>query len=96
MRRLKLDPSFVLSLIIPADESDGENNNNLPPPDFDETGFIGRRQQISQLIKLCHGPYPVITIVGDGGLGKTALALKVGYEVMDGSSPKSSVNWSDW
>ncbi len=70
MRRLKLDPSFVLSLIIPADESDGENNNNLPPPDFDETGFIGRRQQISQLIKLCHGPYPVITIVGDGGLAR--------------------------
>lgn len=83
MHKLKLDSSFVLSLTIPSYESESDNNNNLPPPDFDETGFIGRRQQISQLIKLCHGPYPVITIVGDGGLGKTALALKIAYEILD-------------
>ncbi len=95
MHKLKLDSSYVLSLTIPAYETDGDNNNNLPPPDFDETGFIGRKQQISQLIKLCHGPYPVITIVGDGGLGKTAIALKTAYEILDlEDNPFDAIVWA--
>ena len=65
--------------------------HNLPLSDFDETGFIGRRSILNNLIKACHGPYPVITVVGEGGLGKTSLALKAAYEILDSDSTKFEV-----
>lgn len=82
--RLQKDASFVLGVNIPADENEVPAiSHNLPWPDFDETGFIGRRREVNQLVKLCLGAYPVVTILGEGGIGKTALALKVAYEVLD-------------
>jgi LuxR family glucitol operon transcriptional activator len=93
LARLKSEPSFVLSLSIP--EYRGNSKHNLPVPDFDETGFIGRREEIEDVKKLCLGPYPVVTIVGEGGLGKTALALKVAYDLLDSPAcPFESVVWS--
>jgi len=94
--RLEQEPSFVLGLEIPAYfESLVNQNHNLPIPDFDETGFVGRKQVIKDLIKQCLGPYPVISVIGEGGLGKTALALKVAYEILDmPDSPFDAVVWS--
>ena len=43
-RRLREDPSFVLNLLIPNYESTRASRDNLPIPDFDETGFIGRQR----------------------------------------------------
>lgn len=53
--------------------------NNLPQPDFDlEGGFIGRREDIAQVRRLLASDlYRVVTIAGAGGVGKTALALRL-------------------
>lgn len=51
--------------------------NNIPVPDYElEGGFIGRQDDIKRVKKLLEGEQ-VVTIAGAGGVGKTALALKV-------------------
>lgn len=85
LKRLQEEPSFVLSLDLPSPWEVEVVSHNLPIPDFDETGFIGRDEQLKRLKSLCSGAYPVITIVGEGGVGKTALALRVAYEMLDAS-----------
>jgi len=96
LKRLEDNPSYVLGLSIPpTDPEDSGVSHNLPLPDFDETGFLGRKQQVDELIKACNGPFPVITIVGEGGIGKTALALRVVYEIVDQKqSPFDYVVWT--
>jgi LuxR family glucitol operon transcriptional activator len=95
LSRLKMEPSYVLGLQIPVYDIDNNHKHNLPTPDFDETGFIGRKQQVAQVINLCLGPYPVITLVGDGGIGKTALALKVAYDILDRvDCPYDAIVWT--
>lgn len=84
-RSLAKDPSSVLSLVIP-DPDEEALANNLPLPDFDETGLLGREMTSKALLELLRGPYPVISIIGEGGIGKTALALKTAYDVLDDKS----------
>ncbi|WP_438864003.1 NB-ARC domain-containing protein [Neptunicella sp.] len=93
IQKLDDDPSFVLALDIVNYDDDQTINHNLPMPDFDETGLIGRDNEVDQVKQLCLGGFPVISIVGEGGVGKSALALKVAYELIENDSPFDAVVW---
>lgn len=84
LARLTADPSYVLGLTITlrADAQTGPQHN-LPIPDFDETGFFGRQSELRRIKKAIKGAYPVVSILGDGGIGKTSLALKAAYELLE-------------
>jgi len=95
--KIEQDPSYVLTLSMPTYKSDeNEISHNLPVPDFDNTGFIGRQKDIQDIKKLILGNNPVISIIGDGGIGKTALALKVAYDILDikEQNPFDIIIWS--
>ncbi|AXX90231.1 hypothetical protein CKA55_05545 [Arcobacter suis] len=70
--------------------------NNLPIEDYDlDGGFVGRRQEILKIKKLLYSNQDrIISITGAGGLGKTALALKIAYSIMsENINPYSSIIW---
>lgn len=82
--KLEKDPSFVFSLKIPEDPFEESHvYHNLPMADFDESGFIGRESDSEQVKKLLLGNNRVVSIIGDGGIGKSALILKVAYDIVD-------------
>ena len=95
--KIEQDPSYVLTLSMPSyKNNENEISHNLPVPDFDNTGFIGRQKDIEGIKKLILGNNPVISIIGDGGIGKTALALKVAYDILDikEKNPFDIIIWS--
>ena len=57
--------------------------NNLPTAEFDETGFIGRNQERKSLRKFIESEHRVISVVGEAGIGKTALALRVCNDLLE-------------
>lgn len=79
------NPAIVFSLKIPEfkEESDEKIYNNLPPVEFDDTGFIGRKKDIDIIKNKISGNHNVISVIGDGGIGKTALVLKCMYDILD-------------
>lgn len=82
---IEKDPSYLLTLRIPTTTNYEEKSNvihNLPLPDFDDTGFIGRTKDVEEIKKLIFSN-KVVSILGDGGIGKTALAVKVAYDLVD-------------
>lgn len=62
--------------------------SNLPVPDYEyEGGFVGRNEDIKSVIKMIKGDrYPVVTLSGAGGVGKTALALKIAHLLLKDDS----------
>ncbi|WP_327423856.1 NB-ARC domain-containing protein [Streptomyces sp. NBC_01230] len=84
LRKLGEDPAYVLGLTINlVTDPDNAPQHNLPAPEFDETGFFGRRKELDRIKKAIKGAYPVVSILGDGGIGKTSIALKAAYELLD-------------
>lgn len=82
---IEKDPSYLLTLRIPTTSIYEEKSkviHNLPIPDFDDTGFIGRTKDVEEIKKLIFST-KVVSILGDGGIGKTALAVKVAYDLVD-------------
>lgn len=72
--------------------------HNLPMPDFDDTGLIGRRRDVERLTRLIRSQAesrtPLVSVVGPGGVGKTALAVQALYDlVADLSCPYELVSW---
>lgn len=70
--------------------------HNLPAPDFDETGLLGRESQIQEVVRLLKSPRErIITLIGEGGVGKTALAVEIAYRLVDDpESPFEYVLWT--
>ncbi|MBE7528903.1 MAG: tetratricopeptide repeat protein [Ardenticatenaceae bacterium] len=55
--------------------------HNLPP---DPTPFLGRHKELATLQKrLCDPAYRLVTIMGEGGMGKTRLALATAATLVD-------------
>jgi LuxR family transcriptional regulator, glucitol operon activator len=78
--------SFIeRSVTFLDDPTYSEVLNNLPVPDYDDTGFLPRPTLESDLKKKLIGRHPVITVLGEGGNGKTALALRVLYGLVQSS-----------
>ncbi|GKX35342.1 MAG: hypothetical protein MnENMB40S_29600 [Rhizobiaceae bacterium MnEN-MB40S] len=78
------NPDALLSVSISLwDEPvTGEVLNNLPVPDYDDTGFQPRKVLEKELKKKILGRHPVVTVLGDGGDGKTALTLQTLYGLL--------------
>lgn len=61
--------------------------NNLPEADFNETGLLGRDLQVNDVVAKVKKRREPITLIGEGGIGKTALALEVCYRLVDDPEP---------
>jgi hypothetical protein len=69
---IEKDPSYLLTLKLPSTNSYEQPSkviHNLPIPDFDDTGFIGRTRDVDEIKKLIFSN-KVVSILGDGGIGK--------------------------
>lgn len=97
LRALAESPGMLLQLSIPSYWKDADTDlpNNLPAPDFEDTGFVGRKNDFDNLKRLVVGPYPVISVIGEGGVGKSALALRVLYDLLEDESnaPFQMIVW---
>jgi len=85
-----------LDSIIPEIKTDNERvTHNLPPdPDFNETGFIGRDRDVRELKRLLYSHHQIITLFGEGGIGKTALMLKTAHDMRyDENCPFEWIIW---
>jgi LuxR family transcriptional regulator, glucitol operon activator len=85
LRMIQENPKSVLRLIIPEFWSAEvlAPLHNLPLPEFDDTGFLGRLKDRKEVNNLLLAPHPVVSIVGEGGVGKTALALRCLYDLLE-------------
>ncbi|HDZ18638.1 hypothetical protein LCGC14_1556540 [marine sediment metagenome] len=88
------DP-YQLNLIKIVDPGDN-CINNLPPADYDlDGGFVGRKKEIKEIKNKLYSKLDrIITIMGAGGVGKTALALEVAKRIVeDEKNPFRAIIW---
>lgn len=84
---LNTDPSQLLDNYINMHPNYESNvYHNLPETEFDDTGYVGRKKEIREIKDLIHNrKNQIITIFGNGGVGKTALTVKILYDLIDDS-----------
>jgi LuxR family glucitol operon transcriptional activator len=97
-RLLADNPGSVVCLEIPEFWQIGSTpiRHNLPLPDYDETGFLGRLTDRREVRKHLLAAHPVITIVGEGGVGKSALAVHCLYDLLNQKDdpPYEAIIWT--
>ena len=69
---------------------------NLPKPEFDDTTYIGREKEIAELKnKIFDNQFNIISIIGEGGVGKTATIVKILYDLLeDANFDYDAIIWS--
>jgi LuxR family transcriptional regulator, glucitol operon activator len=68
--------------------------HNLPEAEHHETGFFARTKERAQLLRLINAREAVVTVLGYGGFGKTALTLQVLYDLIsEGTSSFEGILW---
>lgn len=84
---LDTDPTWQPASVMKTSTTDSVLHN-LPEADFDETGLVGRTDEVRQVVDLLvRGRDRMITLTGEGGIGKTALALDACYSLVDAQDP---------
>lgn len=69
--------------------------HNLPLPEFDDTGFVGRKKDVKEITELIlNKKNQVISVVGNGGMGKTSTVVKILYDLIERSdNPYEAIIW---
>ena len=69
--------------------------HNLPLPEFDDTGFVGRKKDIKEITELIlNKKNQVISVVGNGGMGKTSTVIKILYDLIEKpENPFDAIIW---
>ncbi|QVK21763.1 hypothetical protein KHQ82_05430 [Mycoplasmatota bacterium] len=89
-------PNDLLSLDFREVSKQSDIFENLPLPDFDDTTYIGRRRERAEIRELLlNDRVYVVTVKGEGGIGKSATVLKTLYDLLDDSeNPFEAIIWS--
>lgn len=92
--KIKENPDYLLSIVPSILIKERQNvKHNLPMVDYDDTGFVGRIKDKDELKKKITGPYPVISVIGVGGIGKTSLVLSCLYDMLDEEIKFDTIIW---
>jgi len=69
--------------------------HNLPLPEFDDTGFIGRKKDVKEITELLlNKKNQIISVVGNGGMGKTSTVIKILYDLIEKpENPFEAIIW---
>lgn len=95
LQRLDSDPTWE-PFVERQDAPHEKTLHNLPAVDYDDTSFIGRKAEANKLLKyLQERRNSVLTLTGEGGIGKTALALDVAYRLLEDpeNNPYELILW---
>lgn len=94
LRRLKRESGLIDVRIPPFWADEASITHNLPPAEFDDTGFIGRTRERKELRRLLESDHRVVTVAGGAGVGKTALTLRVCNDLLeDPKTPFERIVW---
>lgn len=94
-RKILIDNPEELIISFKPNRFTDNYYHNLPEPEFDDTGYIGRKKEQAEIKDLLlQDKYPVISIIGNGGIGKTAIVVKILYELIDEAlNPYEAIIW---
>ncbi len=85
-KRINQEPEHLLhSVPTIIDDDPTQTLNNLPRVDYDDTGFVPRPKLEADLKKKILGRNRIITVLGEGGNGKSALTLQTAYRLLNSS-----------